>query len=135
MEELVDLPHVVCGDFNTFQKSDGNDDTWNEILNLYQENNWAAPMEQSLVLESLKEFGYQDTFYHQQSSKKKKPSAHPKPTAWTNRPLMRIDHIFLKNPSSLEQEESEKFVVLEHFRANSDASDHFPVVLDFRIET
>ena len=136
---LMGIPHFICGDMNTFQKSDGDDSTWNEICNLYTENNWPLPPNNSLVIELLqsKEYGYQDTYYVQQSATNKYPS----PTAWTDRPLMRIDHVFVKNDNeescsaSSDGEKKKKIVIEKHFCGRDyDGSDHFPVIVDFRIE-
>ena len=142
---LQNVSHLICGDFNTFQKQDcdlrdrsfGNGDksgtkektTWDTILELYDENNWPAPYEKSLVLETLREYGYEDTWYIAQDRDK---NEFPEFTAWSHRPLMRIDHVFLKNDVNSKTSLS----VQDHFRADSnhDGSDHFPVVVDFRVE-
>eukprot|EP00550_Attheya_septentrionalis_P011346 CAMPEP_0198303830 /NCGR_PEP_ID=MMETSP1449-20131203/57091_1 /TAXON_ID=420275 /ORGANISM="Attheya septentrionalis, Strain CCMP2084" /LENGTH=395 /DNA_ID=CAMNT_0044006337 /DNA_START=77 /DNA_END=1264 /DNA_ORIENTATION=- len=130
------IPCVICGDLNTFQRSDCNSGSWNSILNLYQENQWPAPPEQSLVLGALKEHGFRDAHWDIIQTKHKNAkddddhnNNFPDPTSWTNRPLMRIDHVLYKSPS--ERIATNSLVPVSYRRINTDASDHFPVVVDF----
>ena len=131
---LRELSHVVCGDFNTFQKSDCSDISWNNILNLYAQNGWPEPMEKSLVLEALREKGYEDTYYNSVDfrcrQEEDEEAMYPQPTAWTNRPLMRIDHVFLKNCNLSKTQ----FEVKSHCCGSDfEGSDHFPIAVDLQI--
>ena len=122
---LESVSHIVCGDFNTFQRSDCTDPGWQAILDLYQSRGWPLPCERSLVLDALVDMGYKDTFYDALGEGKEESLKKPLPTSWTNRPLMRIDHIFAKHiPGGIQ------IVPKWHYRVETDASDHFPVVLE-----
>lgn len=125
------MPHLLCGDFNTFQKSDCDAHAWQSVLDLYKENNWPAPPEQSLVLDVLNAMGYQDTYYIATEREEK----FPKPTAWTHKPIMRIDHILAKNFASGGRDKEYQIVPRRHYRLKIDASDHFPVVLEFDLQS
>ena len=140
------IPHFIVGDMNTFQKSDCSTEMWNDILNMYSTNGWPSPPERSLVLDYLKKNDYKDTFYN--TSKKTKEEEHeeqgqdqkyPSPTAWTKNPLMRIDHVFMKNNgtklSRREQASGTTSIeIRRHFCADKyHGSDHFPVVVDFTL--
>ena len=141
------IPHFIVGDMNTFQKSDCSTEMWNDILNMYSTNGWPSPPERSLVLDYLKKNDYKDTFYN--TIKKTKEEEHedqgqaqkyPSPTGWTKNPLMRIDHVFMKNNgnklSRREQASSgtTSIEIRRHFCADKyHGSDHFPVVVDFTL--
>lgn len=131
----ANISQLICGDMNTFQKFDCTDEAWDRLLSLYQENQWPLPPEQSLVLNKLKDLGYHDSFYHSNFDYKQRKTL-PQATAWTHRPLMRIDHVFYKNAARNYDESSygSKIRIQNHFRGDLDASDHFPVVVDFQID-
>lgn len=125
---LEKTPHIVCGDFNTFQKSDCDEAGWHAILDLYHSRGWPEPPERSLVLDALIKEGYSDTFYQQ--DRNMPVGVPPKPTSWTNNPLMRIDHIYTKQATSRSEDYCTEIVTKRHYRIDADASDHFPVVLE-----
>jgi len=129
---LRGIPHVVCGDFNTFRKSDCDVQGWQAILDLYKSRGWPAPRENSLVLDSLDVSGHRDAFYDCYDDGEE--PTYPQPTCWTNNPLMRIDHVFVKNPP---QSKGESSIIIpeRHYRVETDASDHFPVVMEASIAT
>ena len=135
---LEGIPHLICGDFNTFQGSDNDEKSWQKILNLYKDRGWPTPSERSLVIDALvNDFGYQDAFYESlkhESNDGSKSSQQilPQPTSWTANPLMRIDHVLLKNqPTELGTLAANTLVPIHYYRIDTDASDHFPVVLEF----
>lgn len=130
---LKNTSHIICGDFNTFQKSDSDSKGWKEILDLYSSRGWPAPPESSLVLDALREVGYTDTFYEcLQGDLSESHSVLPDPTSWSNNPCFRIDHIFVKNAF---EERGARIVSKRHYRIDCDASDHFPVVLEATLES
>jgi endonuclease/exonuclease/phosphatase family metal-dependent hydrolase len=128
------LPHVICGDWNTFRKSDCDEVGWNAILDMYKSRGWRPPPDESLVLKAVEAQGYKDTFYERIVSKEDgETTKYPAATAWTTNPLMRIDHIFSKNDN--DNPNAARITVKDHFRVDTDASDHFPIVIDMKIET
>jgi endonuclease/exonuclease/phosphatase family metal-dependent hydrolase len=131
------VPHLICGDFNTFQKSDCSQTSWKEILDLYEARGWHTPHERSLVLDALTRAGYEDTFYESLNDAAKKAlTSFPDPTSWSNNPVMRIDHIFVKNPTDVNLEGFVSTISPNrHFRLDTDASDHYPVVLEATLQT
>jgi endonuclease/exonuclease/phosphatase family metal-dependent hydrolase len=126
------VPHLICGDFNTFQKSDCSRKAWKAILQLYEARGWPAPPERSLVLDALARAGYKDTFYQSLAyAAMKAHASFPDPTSWCSNPLMRIDHIFVKNSTDEKAESCMPILSANrHFRVDTDASDHYPVVLE-----
>jgi len=88
-------------------------------------------------LDALAKEGYSDTFYHQEtsssSSKEDNVVMLPLATSWTNNPLMRIDHIYAKQVERCAARGTTAITTLvpkRHYRLDTDASDHFPVVLE-----
>jgi len=141
-------PHVFCGDWNTFQRSDCSAAGWKAIRDLYSSRGWPEPRERSLVLDALSEANYEDAFYRvnaevapgtlQPSSScdglepadgNVRRGEFPGPTCWTKDPLsvMRIDHIQTSPPKA-----AAKFRIKPHqySRVIVDASDHFPIFAD-----
>jgi len=142
IEAFLDhVPQIICGDFNTFQKSDTDEKGWQRILDLYHSRGWPKPSERSLVLEALTDdFGYHDTFYsaRRNNSRDEESSGTtlPAPTSWTTNPLMRIDHVFFKNPTKTSLVlTTDTIVPMSHYRIDCDASDHFPVVCNIACST
>lgn len=125
---LDDIPQIICGDFNTFQKSDCNRSAWQAILNLYDSRGWPEPPERSLVLGALADEGYLDTFYESAKDDEGNSGAlFPDPTSWSNKPLMRIDHIYHKASG---KNVVTNLIPKRHHSIDTDASDHFPVILE-----
>ncbi|CAB9496163.1 Endonuclease Exonuclease phosphatase [Seminavis robusta] len=127
---LSDVPHLICGDFNAFQKSDCDPKGWKAILNLFQTRGWPTPYERSLALDALKDAGYLDSFYESYGQQDGTAKQVPDATSWTTLPLMRIDHILVKNSVAQSPSSLPAILPKEHYQIDTDASDHFPVVLE-----
>ena len=122
-----DHPTIICGDFNSFRRRDMDEPTWKALCKLYESRSWGQPNEVSLVLEELEKDGYVDTFSFSGEQ-------YPKPTCWTDAPVMRIDHMLVKPPKpqgSDKQRKQHHIKALSHRRVESDASDHFPIFSGF----
>lgn len=121
-------PVVLCGDLNTFQKSDMWDQAWQELCDFYTSRGWGIPPKRSLVLDLLAERGYVDTFVPSSIDDVEKDCKRfPNPTCWTHQPLMRIDHIWTKSHNITARPGA-------HYRMDDIlGSDHFPILCDLRI--
>jgi endonuclease/exonuclease/phosphatase family metal-dependent hydrolase len=119
------FPRIIAGDFNSFRKSpDMNDDRWKVLSELYASRGWGEPNRESLVLNALEDDGYADTFSFEEGQ-------YPQPTCWTKIPVMRIDHILMKSPPTIERGYDIK--ALSHNRVDVEDSDHFPIYVDFEV--
>ena len=56
-------PHVLCGDFNVFQRADCSPAQWAAILADAASKGWPAPPEATAALDALLGAGYRDAFY------------------------------------------------------------------------
>eukprot|EP00521_Asterionellopsis_glacialis_P006316 CAMPEP_0195281420 /NCGR_PEP_ID=MMETSP0707-20130614/733_1 /TAXON_ID=33640 /ORGANISM="Asterionellopsis glacialis, Strain CCMP134" /LENGTH=341 /DNA_ID=CAMNT_0040340303 /DNA_START=368 /DNA_END=1390 /DNA_ORIENTATION=- len=121
--KLPKIPLIICGDLNTFQKSDCSSECWTDIVSMYEDNNWSSPPETSLVLTALENEGFRDAFYDVHNHKK----VHPSPTCWTHKPLMRIDHMWISSSDEDPSDEKNVMTVTQYERSESKASDHFPI--------
>ena len=121
-------PLIICGDFNSFRRSDMDEATWRDLCELYDSRTWGRPNEVSLVLKALEDDGYADTFAFSGGQ-------YPKPTCWTDTPVMRIDHMLVKPPQvkSGKQKSHYDIKALTHQRVEVEGSDHFPIFVDFEI--
>lgn len=124
-----ECPTIICGDFNSFRRSDMDEATWRDLCELYESRTWGRPNEVSLVLKALEDDGYADTFAFSGDQ-------YPKPTCWTDTPVMRIDHMLVKSPQvkSGKQKSHYDIKALTHQRVEVDGSDHFPVFVSFDFE-
>lgn len=123
LEALPNSAALVCGDFNTFQRSDHADEAWTKIVDFYQSRGWGVPAETSLVLDALRSAGFHDAH-----SLTPHGGSLPELTCWTHNPLFRIDHCFLSETLRSKAE------VVDYRRLDSEASDHYALVLDFDID-
>ena len=124
-----DHPKIICGDFNSFRRKDMDRPTWEALCELYKSRSWGQPNEVSLVLEALEKDGYADTFTFSGGQ-------YPKPTCWTDTPVMRIDHMLVKSAkpqSDGKQSKPHDIRAISHQRVDLDGSDHFPIMVDFQI--
>ena len=124
-----DHPRIICGDFNSFRRNDMDRSTWEALCELYKSRSWGQPNEISRVLEALEKDGYADTFSFSGGQ-------YPKPTCWTDTPVMRIDHMLVKSPkpqSVGKQNKPHDIRAISHQRVDLDGSDHFPIFVDFEI--
>jgi exonuclease III len=96
-------PHVFCGDFNVFQKSDCSKDNWDKIVYDAESKGWTPPPETTEAIVELKKAGYVDSFYESDNHKYGRleldvdgmagDSRHPGATCWVVKPLLRIDYV------------------------------------------
>lgn len=129
-------PHILCGDFNVFQRSDCSDEIWGKIVADAEGKGWTPPPETTDAINHLISSGYHDSFWKSDNHTKLKAecdvedmagdTAFPGATCWVTKPLLRIDYAFLSSDLV-----SSGVRVLQHQRVMDDASDHFPVVIDY----
>ncbi len=96
-------PHVFCGDFNVFQKSDCSKENWDKIVQDAESKGWTAPPETTEAIHQLKLAGYVDSFYESDNHKHGRvevdvegmagDARHPGATCWVVKPLLRIDYV------------------------------------------
>ena len=79
---------------------------------------WPAPGEDALALDAAYAEGFVDAG----------AGFNIEPTCWTANPLFRIDHVLLN--AALHK----RCRVVDYRRVDSDASDHYPVVVDLEME-
>ena len=115
-ESLV--PHIICGDLNTFDACDMSDAMWRGISELYASKGWPPPHAASLVRAVLREAGYVDAF-----ALRAEGEAHELPprTCWTQ---TRLDYVMVRG----------EVAVRSHATVESDASDHLPVVCELVVK-
>ena len=109
------------GDFNTFDRGDLDEGGWRSICELYSSRGWPPPRATSLVQQALREAGFEDAWRLQLAPLE----AVPPPTCWTK---TRLDYMML-SPTA-----RSGLSVVQHQTLTSDASDHLPVVVAFRLE-
>eukprot|EP00961_Rhodomonas_salina_P062036 832923-Rhodomonas_salina.1 len=126
-------PHVLCGDFNVFQKADCAAEQWQAILDDAAGKGWGAPPETTAAIQEVLARGYQDCFYLSDNHRKgcaeaelavegmAEDAATPGATCWVIKPLLRIDYAFLSK-------ELAASTVRQYQRVLDDCSDHFPIV-------
>lgn len=127
--------HIMCGDFNAFQRSDCTEEQWQKILDDAASKNWTPPPETNGACELVAKLGYRDAFY---LSDNHTTGAHdsqlaiagaaedtkkPGPTCWVVKPLLRIDYVFLSQGIN-------DVHVAQYQRIMDDGSDHFPIAID-----
>ena len=110
--------HLICGDLNAFQRRDHSSEAWDRILKFYEKRGWPAPGEDALALDAAYAAGFVDAG----------AGFNIEPTCWTANPLFRIDHVLLN--AALHK----RCRVVDYRRVDSDASDHYPVVVDLEME-
>lgn len=138
---LVDLtrglgPHILAGDFNVFQRSDCSDEAWGKIVGDAESKGWTPPPETTKAINKLLSGGYRDSFWESDNHKTGEvdcdvegaagDTKFPGATCWVVKPLLRIDYAFLSSELV-----SAGVKVMQHQRVLDDASDHFPVLVDF----
>lgn len=109
---------LICGDLNAFRRADHDDAAWDRILRFYASRGWPAPGEDALALDAAYAAGFADAA----------AGFDIEPTCWTSNPLFRIDHVLLN--AALR----ERCRVVDYRRVDSDASDHYPVVVNLELE-
>uniref|UniRef100_A0A6B2LFH2 Endonuclease/exonuclease/phosphatase domain-containing protein n=1 Tax=Arcella intermedia TaxID=1963864 RepID=A0A6B2LFH2_9EUKA len=110
-----EVPHVLLGDFNALSRADYTDQQWEAIVSERAKNRWEPA--KTAVYDKLMGLGYRDAF-----PGRDKVAPNQLSTVWAN---IRIDWILLSrsNPAQI-----------THYEVlSSDASDHFPVLIKFRI--
>ena len=127
--------HIMCGDFNAFQRSDCTEEQWQKILDDAASKNWTPPAETNGACELVAKMGYRDAFYlsenHLLGSADQQlaiedaatDSKKPGPTCWVVKPLLRIDYVFMS-------EGVEDVKVAQYQRILDDGSDHYPIAID-----
>jgi endonuclease/exonuclease/phosphatase family metal-dependent hydrolase len=127
--------HIMCGDFNAFQRSDCTDEHWQKILDDAASKNWTPPPETNGACELVASMGYRDAFYlsHNHITGKADPTlaiegtakdtVKPGATCWVVKPLLRIDYVFLSQGL-------DDVRVAQYQRILDDGSDHFPIAID-----
>lgn len=132
------VPYCVCGDLNTYDKRDLDDDAWNALCALARAKGWSAPRAESLVTRELRRQGFIDAFelYARARDSSDAESAattavdgaceKPPPTGWTG---CRLDYIMLSPAAA-----AGAIQVTGHRTISSRVSDHLPVVCDLIIE-
>jgi endonuclease/exonuclease/phosphatase family metal-dependent hydrolase len=132
------LPHVLCGDLNSYDARDMSDEQWDELHALCARKGWGAPPAHSLVQRALSDGGFTDSFaaaapsFSAESPNAQRPSeasaggrtGTPPPTCWIG---ARLDYIMLSPAAARELR------VRAHETIASDASDHLPVVCDLEL--
>uniref|UniRef100_A0A6S8CBA3 Endonuclease/exonuclease/phosphatase domain-containing protein n=1 Tax=Aureoumbra lagunensis TaxID=44058 RepID=A0A6S8CBA3_9STRA len=121
----ANVPILLAGDFNTFQRSDHSHHQWSKILSFYASRGWPQPSENSLVLDLLRQRKWTDvaTLFNSSFSCRE-------PTCWTHCPLFRIDHAWLSSDCFAR---NTKLQLNAYKVYNNSASDHFPIVLDLTL--
>ena len=119
-----EVPHIICGDLNSFDRRDMSSAQWNGICELYNKRGMGYVSPDSLVQGVFTGDGYRDAFALRTGGCE---PHEPPSTCWTN---ARLDYVWLSpaaasGPSSLR--------VLAHSTISSAASDHMPVVCDFEV--
>eukprot|EP00960_Hanusia_phi_P037656 753049-Hanusia_phi.AAC.2 len=139
MSSMQDIgPHILCGDFNAFQRSDCSEEQWNKILDDAKSKGWTPPPETTQAVSDMQTRGYVDCFYQSLNHVEEtfdpekavegmtKDTKFPGPTCWVEKPLLRIDYVWLSKGLQSTQ-------VLQYQRVMDDASDHYPVFVDLVI--
>jgi endonuclease/exonuclease/phosphatase family metal-dependent hydrolase len=127
--------HIICGDFNAFQRSDCSEEQWQKILDDAASKNWTPPAETNGACDLVGKMGYRDAFYLSQNHRTgtmdhayaidgaagdlKTPGA----TCWVVKPLLRIDYVFLSQGL-------DDVRVVQYQRILDEGSDHFPIAID-----
>eukprot|EP00286_Rhodomonas_abbreviata_P026964 CAMPEP_0181298152 /NCGR_PEP_ID=MMETSP1101-20121128/5630_1 /TAXON_ID=46948 /ORGANISM="Rhodomonas abbreviata, Strain Caron Lab Isolate" /LENGTH=419 /DNA_ID=CAMNT_0023403155 /DNA_START=151 /DNA_END=1410 /DNA_ORIENTATION=- len=131
-------PHVLCGDFNVFQRADCSEEQWQAILDDATGKGWSAPPETTAAIQEVLGRGYRDCFYlsdnHVKGSASSslavegmaEDSATPGATCWVVKPLLRIDYTFLSRGL-------DSALVRQYQRLLHTASDHFPILIDLAL--
>jgi endonuclease/exonuclease/phosphatase family metal-dependent hydrolase len=127
--------HIMCGDFNAFQRLDCTEEQWQLIQDDAASKNWPQWPETNGACELVAKLGYRDAFYlsdnhisgahdsqlaiEGSANDTKKPG----PTCWVVKPLLRIDYVFLS--------QGMRDVNVEQYqRIMDEGSDHFPIAID-----
>ena len=112
------LPHVVCGDLNSYDRNDMTAEQWESITALYAKRGWGDAPPDSKVQRVLRDAGYTDAFAIAPSSSVGGET--PPRTCWTN---TRLDYVMCQGDVG----------VLRFETIESDASDHLPVVVELEV--
>lgn len=127
--------HIMCGDFNAFQRSDCTEEQWQKIIDDANSKNWSPPPETNGACELVAKMAYRDAFYvsgnhlsgtvdpelaiESAAEDTKKPG----PTCWVVKPLLRIDYVFLSQGI-------DDVKVTQYQRILDNGSDHYPIAID-----
>lgn len=134
------LPHILCGDLNSFDRADLDGEGWEAVRRHYKARGWPPPTPHSLVLRELFSRGFEDSFRLAPMegrvamaglSVETSGLRLPPPTCWTSNPLFRIDWLLLRVPAGCHQSvRVRRHATLTAAPGQADVSDHRPVVLD-----
>ena len=122
------VPFCICGDLNSYDRRDTDDEQWAQLVGTCEARGWPPPREASLVRRVLEQEGGMvdayDSFANNEDLRRSSQSMpRPPPTAWTG---VRLDYIMLHGgvrataqPMTVE---------------GAPCSDHKPVVCELRVE-
>ena len=118
---------MLVGDLNVFHRADYSSSAWGTLCDEWASRGWPQPAKKCPSIDCILESGFADTFYEAESTQGDFPLA----TCWTEKPLMRLDYIFA-NESALRKSN----IRIDSYRCftQCNASDHFPVYADMRIQ-
>jgi endonuclease/exonuclease/phosphatase family metal-dependent hydrolase len=131
--------HIICGDFNAFQRSDCTEEQWQKIVDDAESKKWTPPAETNGACELVACMGYKDAFYlsdnHLSGSIDRtvrienaaEDTKNPGSTCWVVKPLLRIDYVFVSRGLSNAR-------ILQYQRILDDGSDHYPIAIDFSFQ-
>ena len=125
----VDLPYLVCGDLNTYDKRDMAERQWREMCELSERKGWSKPRADSLVRAVLEgDGGLVDAFSLAAERDEGDAGADgaglPPATCWTG---CRLDYVLLHCAGKVQ-------VAAHRTLSGSACSDHLPIVCDLEIE-
>jgi endonuclease/exonuclease/phosphatase family metal-dependent hydrolase len=134
------VPHILCGDLNSFDRADLDEKGWEAVRRHYQARGWPPPALHSLVLRELSSRGFKDSFGLAPMEGRVAMTGLlgetaglrlPPPTCWTSNPLFRIDWLLLRVPAGCRHSlRVRRHATLAAAPGQVDVSDHSPVVLD-----
>lgn len=131
--------HIMCGDFNAFQRSDCTEEQWQMILDDASSKNWTPPPETNGACELVSKMGYRDAFYMSDNhtsgciapelaiESAACDTEKPGPTCWVVKPLLRIDYVFLSQGL-------DDVRVSQYQRLLDSGSDHYPIAIDLTFQ-
>lgn len=127
--------HIICGDLNTFQRSDLSERQWEGVCAHYAKMGWPPAPEKSLVLQCLAANGYCDAHHTLKATKRadaELTEIYPPLTCWSQKPLFRLDYLFLSSDSAVTSNGAGQspIRVVSHRTIESTVSDHYPVVIE-----
>lgn len=137
IRELKQLghPHLLVGDLNALTRADYSDGEWARHEATNAKKGWAAPADSSARMGSLHLLtseGYCDGFTEVHSAPDSGRGREHRWTAHVDDPRFRIDYIFRSSHAS-EHGEPALAALAAFVDQKAIASDHFPLVVDFRV--